>query len=105
MLAKTEDRKPQKGGGKKRKHPGQDGERKKRAGEGGDKGDGGRKRLDALSVGYFRRVGERLSEGFEDDDERGERDFFCDSFCVHLGRCSRKFHLCTIIMKQMCALD
>lgn len=75
MLAKTEDRTPQKGGGKKRKHPGQDGERKKRAGEEGDKGDGGRKRLDALSVGYFRRVGERLSEGFEDDDERGESCF------------------------------
>lgn len=41
-------------------------------GEEGEKGqaDGGRKRLDALSVGYFRRVGERLSEGFEDDEER-----------------------------------
>uniref|UniRef100_A0A3Q3J8A5 PUM-HD domain-containing protein n=1 Tax=Monopterus albus TaxID=43700 RepID=A0A3Q3J8A5_MONAL len=32
--------------------------------------DGGKKRLDALSVGYFRRVGERLSEGFEDNEER-----------------------------------
>uniref|UniRef100_A0A3Q4HLZ8 Nucleolar protein 9-like n=1 Tax=Neolamprologus brichardi TaxID=32507 RepID=A0A3Q4HLZ8_NEOBR len=34
------------------------------------KGQGGKKRLDALSVGYFRRVGERLSEGFEDDEEK-----------------------------------
>ncbi|XP_034559509.1 nucleolar protein 9 isoform X2 [Notolabrus celidotus] len=73
MLA--EDRKPQKGGGKKRRHPGDDGEggeRKKWGGEEGEKGpgDGGRKRLDALSVGYFRRVGERLSEGFEDNEER-----------------------------------
>lgn len=84
MLAKKEGRKPQTGGGKKRKRSGQDGERKKRAGEGGDKGDGGRKLLDALSVGYFRRVGERLMEGFEDDDERGEKGLFCVSLCAHL---------------------
>ncbi|XP_059199762.1 nucleolar protein 9 [Centropristis striata] len=80
MLAKTEERKPQTGGGKKRRHPGEDGgeggeggERKKRGGEKGEGGqeDGGRKRLDALSVGYFRRVGERLGEGFEDNEERG----------------------------------
>ncbi|XP_070830390.1 nucleolar protein 9 [Chaetodon trifascialis] len=75
MLAKAEERKPKKGGGKKRRHPGEDGdggERKRRGGEEGEKGqgDGGRKRLDALSVGYFRRVGERLSEGFEDNEER-----------------------------------
>ncbi|KAM8727927.1 nucleolar protein 9 [Acanthopagrus schlegelii] len=75
MLAKTEERKPQKGGGKKRRHPGEDGEggeRKRRGGKEGEKGqgEGGRKRLDALSVGYFRRVGERLSEGFEDNEER-----------------------------------
>ncbi|XP_074506418.1 nucleolar protein 9 [Sebastes fasciatus] len=72
MLTKAEERKPQKGGGTKRRHPGEDGEggeRKKRGG--GEEGDGGRKRLDALSVGYFRRVGERLSEGFEDNEERG----------------------------------
>ncbi|XP_037644402.1 nucleolar protein 9 [Sebastes umbrosus] len=74
MLTKAEERKPQKGGGKKRRHPGEDGdgeggERKRRGG--GEEGDGGRKRLDALSVGYFRRVGERLSEGFEDNEERG----------------------------------
>ncbi|XP_060899982.1 nucleolar protein 9 [Labrus mixtus] len=70
MLAKPEERKPQ-----KRRHPGEDGEggqRKRREGGEGDKGqgDGGRKRLDAMSVGYFRRVGERLSEGFEDHEER-----------------------------------
>lgn len=81
MLAKPEERKPQKGGGKKRRHPGEDGdggERKRRGGEEeeGEKGqgDGGKKRLDALSVGYFRRVGERLGEGFEDNEERGEKD-------------------------------
>ncbi|XP_023260383.1 nucleolar protein 9 [Seriola lalandi dorsalis] len=75
MLAKGEEKKPQKGGGKKRRHPGEDGEgeeKKKRGGEDGEKGqrDGGKKRLDALSVGYFRRVGERLGEGFEDNEER-----------------------------------
>lgn len=81
MLAKAEERKPQKGGGKKRRHAGEDGgggEKKRRGGEDGEKalGDGGKKRLDALSVGYFRRVGERLSEGFEDNEERGENDYF-----------------------------
>ncbi|XP_034742645.1 nucleolar protein 9 [Etheostoma cragini] len=75
MLTKTEERKPTKGEGKKRKHPGEDGdggESKRREGEEGKggQGDGGRKRLDALSVGYFRRVGERLSEGFEDNEDR-----------------------------------
>lgn len=73
MLSKAEERKPP-----KRRHPGGDGgEKKRRGGEEGEKGqgDGGRKRLDALSVGYFRRVGERLSEGFEDNEERGERDY------------------------------
>ncbi|XP_044076036.1 nucleolar protein 9 [Siniperca chuatsi] len=75
MLAKADEGKPQKGGGKKRRHPAEDGEggeRKRRGGEEGEKGqgDGGKKRLDALSVGYFRRVGERLSEGFEDNEER-----------------------------------
>ncbi|XP_020509074.2 nucleolar protein 9 [Labrus bergylta] len=79
MLAKPEERKPQ-----KRRHPGEDGggggggQRKRREGGEGDKGqgDGGRKRLDAMSVGYFRRVGERLSEGFED---REERDIFVEN--------------------------
>ncbi|XP_054623674.1 nucleolar protein 9 [Dunckerocampus dactyliophorus] len=33
-------------------------------------GESGKKRLDAMSVGYFRRVGERLSEDFEDAEER-----------------------------------
>ncbi|XP_041660321.1 nucleolar protein 9 [Cheilinus undulatus] len=75
MLAKPEERGLQKGGGKKRKHPhenGGGGERKRRGGEEGEhsQADGDRKRLDALSVGYFRRVGERLGEGFEDNEER-----------------------------------
>ncbi|XP_008332431.1 nucleolar protein 9 [Cynoglossus semilaevis] len=75
MLAKTETKRSQKGTVKKRRHPGDDaesgGEKKRKGGKGGDKPpEGGRKRLDALSVGYFRRVSERLSEGFEDDEEK-----------------------------------
>uniref|UniRef100_A0A3B3VEL2 NOP9 nucleolar protein n=1 Tax=Poecilia latipinna TaxID=48699 RepID=A0A3B3VEL2_9TELE len=79
MLAKDGE-KLQKGGARKRRHPAEDGGRaewkkKKNRGEEGKEGqkpqgDGGRKRLDALSVGYFRRVGERLNEGFEEDEER-----------------------------------
>ncbi|KAM6918824.1 nucleolar protein 9 isoform 2-T2 [Xenentodon cancila] len=69
MPAKEEGKELQKGGGKKRTQSGQDrgGERKKQRGQGGD---GGKTHLDALSVGYFRRVGERLGEGFEDEEER-----------------------------------
>lgn len=74
MLAKAEEHKP--GKGKKRGNPGEDGDgpEKKRGGKAGENlpGEGGRKRLDALSVGYFRRVGERLGEGFGEDEERGE---------------------------------
>ncbi|XP_041849014.1 nucleolar protein 9 [Melanotaenia boesemani] len=75
MLAKVEGKRPQKGGGKKRKHLREDegGEKKKKRGvKDGPKAqrDGDKKHLDALSVGYFRRVGERLSEGFEDNEER-----------------------------------
>ncbi|XP_029930123.1 nucleolar protein 9 [Myripristis murdjan] len=75
MLQKVEEKKAQKGGGKKRRHPGEEGEggqKKRKGGEEGRKGqgDGGKTRLDALSVGYFRRVGERLGEGFEEDEER-----------------------------------
>lgn len=77
MLAKEE--KQQKGQISKRKHPGEDGREKKRKrkdGEEGPKAKGGvrKMRLDALSVGYFRRVGERLGDGFGDDEERGEED-------------------------------
>lgn len=78
MLTKVDERKPLKQGLKKRRQPdggGGGGEMKrKRGGETGQKpqGDGGKKRLDALSVGYFRRVGDRLTEGFEDDEEKGE---------------------------------
>ncbi|XP_010771051.1 nucleolar protein 9-like [Notothenia coriiceps] len=73
MLANTEDRMSQKGGVTKRRHTGEDeegGEKKRRGGAKGEQGDGGRKLLDALSVGYFRRVGERLGEGFADSEER-----------------------------------
>ncbi|XP_069020749.1 nucleolar protein 9 [Embiotoca jacksoni] len=73
MLAEEEERMLHKGGGKKRRQPDEgEGEKKKRGGEEGQKGhgDGGKKRLDALSVGYFRRVGEKLSEGFEDNEEK-----------------------------------
>lgn len=44
-----------------------------RGGRGGGEEGGARKRLDASpTLGYFRRVGERLSEGFTEDEERGE---------------------------------
>ncbi|KAJ3595764.1 hypothetical protein NHX12_005067 [Muraenolepis orangiensis] len=39
-------------------------------GPGGKPRDGAWKGLEATSVGYFRRVGDRLGEGFEDDEER-----------------------------------
>ncbi|CAG5897151.1 unnamed protein product [Menidia menidia] len=76
MLSKEEGKKLQKGGVKKRKPPSNEGEggggkRRRRAEEGQKNvGDGGPQRLDALSVGYFRRVGDRLSEGFDDGEER-----------------------------------
>lgn len=78
MLTKMDERKPLKQGLKKRRQPDEGGGggemKRKRGGETGQKpqGDGGRKRLDALSVGYFRRVGDRLTEGFDDDEEKGE---------------------------------
>lgn len=73
MLAK--EAKQQKGKGRKRSTPSEDGRGgKRKAGEERPKPQegSGKMRLDALSVGYFRRVGDRLSEGFEDDEERGE---------------------------------
>lgn len=79
MQVRGEERKQQRGGGKKRNPPGDSGgggQGKKRRGGEKAREDGSRKRLDALSVGYFRRVGERLTEGFEDDEERGEGCFF-----------------------------
>lgn len=73
MLTKVDERKP-----KKRRQPQEEGggggeTKRKKGGEQGQKaqGDGGKTRLDALSVGYFRRVGERLTEGFDDDEEKG----------------------------------
>eukprot|EP00066_Takifugu_rubripes_P029110 XP_011618376.1 PREDICTED: nucleolar protein 9 [Takifugu rubripes] len=76
MLTKMDERKPLKQGLKKRRQPDEGGGggemKRKRGGETGQKpqGDGGKKRLDALSVGYFRRVGDRLTEGFDDDEEK-----------------------------------
>lgn len=86
MQVRGEERKQHREGGKKRKPPvdgggGGWGKKRRGGGEGGGKADGSRKRLDALSVGYFRRVGERLSEGFEDDEERGER--FVLQICLY----------------------
>lgn len=117
MLAKADEGKPQRGGrggGKKRRHPAEDGEsgdRKRRGGEEDDKGqgDGGKTRLDALSVGYFRRVGERLSEGFEDNEEKGEKDYFSRDLSKQLTVCSRKAHysstallFCSLIIPLIC---
>lgn len=81
MLTKMDERKPLKQGLTKRRQPhdGGGGEMKRKRGdEAGQKaqGDGARKRLDALSVGYFRRVGDRLAEDFEQDEEKGE-GIFC----------------------------
>ncbi|XP_046882776.1 nucleolar protein 9 isoform X1 [Hypomesus transpacificus] len=71
MLAKMEENEQRKEGGKKRKHPkGEERDRKRRGDcDGGGDGDA-RKRLDPLSVGYFRRVGERLTEGFAENEEK-----------------------------------
>uniref|UniRef100_A0A3P9H020 PUM-HD domain-containing protein n=1 Tax=Oryzias latipes TaxID=8090 RepID=A0A3P9H020_ORYLA len=74
-MAKGNSEKQQKAGTQKRK-PDADGGRggggqKKKKGDGpAEQGEAGRKRLDAPSVGYFRRVGERLDEGFPDDEEK-----------------------------------
>lgn len=82
MLTKMDEKKPMKQGLKKRRQPHEEGGgggemKRKRGGKDGQKtqGDGGRKRLDALSVGYFRRVGDRLTEGFDQDKEKGEGIF------------------------------
>lgn len=39
-------------------------------------GDGGKKkpRLDGTTVGYFRRVSDRLKEGFTEEEEKGEAE-------------------------------
>lgn len=68
-------------GAKVQKHAGEQGQKKmkrkpdrNKAGGNSSRGEEGgrRKRLDAMTVGYFRRVSERLSEGFTDDEERGK---------------------------------
>lgn len=42
----------------------------------GSSGDGGKKkpRLDGTTVGYFRRVSDRLKEGFTEEEEKGEAE-------------------------------
>ncbi|KAJ8272600.1 hypothetical protein GJAV_G00091150 [Gymnothorax javanicus] len=57
--------KPWKGGGKKRKGG------KDEKGRGHGREAGTRERLDAMSVGYFRRVSERLEDGFAEEEEKG----------------------------------
>ncbi|MCJ8745197.1 hypothetical protein PDJAM_G00127460 [Pangasius djambal] len=66
-------------GAKGQKHSGEQGQKRmkkkpdrSRGGGSSSRGEEGgkRKRLDAMTVGYFRRVSERLSEGFTDDEER-----------------------------------
>ena len=86
MLQK-EDKKPWEKGGNRRQHPSEDGvgegdQKKSRLQGAAEQGGAGEKEtkqhsgewkgLDALSVGYFRRVGDRLGQAFEDDEERGE---------------------------------
>lgn len=76
---------------------GEDGEGKRggAGGRGGGEGGGAKKRLDALSVGYFRRVGERLSEGFTEDEEKGESpctgkeivSIMCINVCMSIQCC------------------
>ncbi|XP_061746387.1 nucleolar protein 9 isoform X2 [Nerophis ophidion] len=70
MLEKANMKKTQERGDKKR--PGHGGEKRRKTAEDGWKapGDRGKKRLDAESVGYFRRIGERLKEDFEDAEAR-----------------------------------
>ncbi|XP_056453656.1 nucleolar protein 9 [Gadus chalcogrammus] len=85
MLQK-EDKKPWEKGGNRRQHPSEDGvgeddQKKSRLQGAAEQGGAGEKEtkqrsgewkgLDALSVGYFRRVGDRLGQAFEDDEERG----------------------------------
>ncbi|XP_076847503.1 nucleolar protein 9 [Brachyhypopomus gauderio] len=57
--------------GRKRTRP-NEGERRRKGPAADSSGEehGGKKRLDAMSVGYFRRVSDRLNEEFPDDEER-----------------------------------
>ena len=86
-MLQREDKKPWGKGGSKRPHPGEDGgggddKKKSRLHGAAEPGEAGEKEtkqrsgewkgLDALSVGYFRRVGDRLGQGFEDDEEKGK---------------------------------
>ncbi|KAG9329939.1 hypothetical protein JZ751_028510, partial [Albula glossodonta] len=67
MIEEAQERQPRpwKQGGKKRKRQGGEERGRGKRAEGGE-----RKRLDAMSVGYFRRVSERLEEGFAEEEEK-----------------------------------
>ncbi|XP_061111725.1 nucleolar protein 9 [Conger conger] len=67
MTEGTEERNPRpwKGGEKNGKGRGKE---ERGRGHGGEAG--ARSRLDAMSVGYFRRVGDRLKEGFAEEEEK-----------------------------------
>lgn len=86
-------------GAKSQKHLGEQGQKRAKKkldrskggrGEGGRGGSnshgeegGKRKHLDATTVGYFRRVSERLSEGFTEDEERGKKGFWNPRSCLN----------------------
>uniref|UniRef100_A0A4W4GWU4 PUM-HD domain-containing protein n=1 Tax=Electrophorus electricus TaxID=8005 RepID=A0A4W4GWU4_ELEEL len=57
-------------GQEKLKKTSDEGKRRRKGADGGAEGRGRAARLDATSVGYFRRVGDRLREEFADDEER-----------------------------------
>lgn len=107
MLEKAELKKPLKGGDKKRGQKGSYGgesKRKKADDESKAEGDAGKKRLDALSVGYYRRVGERLNEDFEDAEERGEFEAmlqvgsaFCWGNLIQAISCRNHFRLYNLV--------
>lgn len=74
MVEMEKEKKAWKKDGKKRKHTNENvdgGQKKKKEEDGGKKGrEVGKNRLDPTSVSYFRRVYDRLKEGFEDDEAR-----------------------------------
>lgn len=77
MVEMEKEKKAWKKDGKKRKHTNEnvdEGQKKKKKEEDKRKKgtEGGKNRLDPASVGYFRRVHDRLKEGFDNDDEAKE---------------------------------
>ncbi|KAK7945388.1 hypothetical protein WMY93_001116 [Mugilogobius chulae] len=72
MVEMDKEQKTRKKGEKKRKHTSEsaDGGQKKRKNVEDGEEKRGKTRLDPTSVGYFRRVDDRLKEGFEDDETK-----------------------------------